>query len=459
MDISAVVLSKLLTEKNLDVYSKLKLVFLDPAYASLYAVIGKHYEKYGALPTFDDLELTLREGQTAKTLATLKLLELPDVDLNIAFDALVDQYTQTEVIKELDKFADKLPMYDSREIIENLSSIVLSIEEKTLTSENVFTMQDIMLFQQPEDLAKDRVYSGLNNTFDAVLGGFAREEVIFIGGIRGSGKSLVCSNLFINQYEVGNVSQYFTIEMKAYEVHQRNMSILAGVNHQNLKQDKLSPDETLRVIKAQAGMYENAEQVVSEFLEHRDKFKFEQDLVRNYKLKPNNQLIIVDDRNLTISSIDLHIGKAKAKFGDSLKMVIIDYINQIVIEGAGQYDWQPQIEISKKLKNLARKHGIVIVSPYQIDAAGEARFAKGILDAADIALVLNAHDKEANAISFETTKIRGARDMSFTSPIDWDSLRISPQSIDKPGKKEKSSKKPTKAQTTEEPCDLPWADT
>ncbi len=80
MDISAVVLSKLLTEKNLDVYSKLKLVFLDPAYASLYAVIGKHYEKYGALPTFDDLELTLREGQTLsrknrKPLTTSQLKE------------------------------------------------------------------------------------------------------------------------------------------------------------------------------------------------------------------------------------------------------------------------------------------------------------------------------------------------------------------------------------------------
>ena len=45
---------------------------------------------------------------------------------------------------------------------------------------------------------------------------------------------------------------------------------------------------------------------------------------------------------------------------------------------------------------------MVIVSPYQIDAGGEARFAKGILDAADIALVMEAHDKDKQAISFET---------------------------------------------------------
>jgi hypothetical protein len=173
-------------------------------------------------------------------------------------------------------------------------------------------------------------------------------------------------------------------------------------------------------------------------------------------------MIIVDDRELTLSSIDLHIGKAKAKFGDKLKLVVVDYINQIVLEGSDQYDWKPQIEVSKKLKNLARKYEIVMVSPYQIDASGEARFAKGILDAADIALVMEAHDKDTQAVSFETTKIRGGKEMGFTCPIDWDTLRISPQSIDKPASQEKIKKagKGKQDVVTSEPqeasSDLPW---
>ena len=157
----------------------------------------------------------------------------------------------------------------------------------------------------------------------------------------------------------------------------------------------------------------------------------------------------------------MHIGKAKAKFGDKLKVVVVDYINQIVLEGTDQYDWKPQIEISKKLKNLARKYEIVMVSPYQIDASGEARFAKGILDAADIALTMEAHDKETNAISFETTKIRGGKEMAFTCPIDWDTLRISPQSVDKPAAKEvvKKAGKKTQSQDLKQDdtaSDLPW---
>jgi replicative DNA helicase len=249
--------------------------------------------------------------------------------------------------------------------------------------------------------------------------------------------------------------------MTAKETMERNLAILANVNLQNLKQHKLTDEEVLRVVRARAGMFENADDTVGEFLRHRDRFKFEELLVRNFQLKTDNQMIIVDDRDLTLSSIDLHIGKAKAKFGDKLKVAVVDYLNQIVLEGNEQYDWKPQIEVSKKLKNLARKYEIVMVSPYQIDKDGEARFAKGILDAADIALTMEAHDKETNAVSFETTKIRGGKEMAFTCPIDWDTLRISPQSMDKPAAKEavkrvKKSQEETAAPVNDTGADLPW---
>ena len=279
-------------------------------------------------------------------------------------------------------------------------------------------------------------------------------------GKRGSGKSITSSNIFVNQYENGNSSLYFSIEMTAFETMQRNLSILANVNLQNLKQNKLTDEEVLRVVKARAGMFQDADETVMEFMRHRDRYKFEESLVRRHVLKPDNQMIIVDDRDLTLSSIDLHIGKAKAKFGEKLKVVVVDYINQIVLEGADQYDWKPQIEVSKKLKNLARKYEVVMVSPYQIDKDGEARFAKGILDAADIALTMEAHDKETNAISFETTKIRGGKEMAFTCPIDWDTLRISPQSVDKPAAKESIKKAGKKQQPDlkqdDSNADLPW---
>ena len=462
MDISAVVLNKLLLEKNLDVWAKLKLAFLDPAYSSVYSLITRHYDKHSTIPSFDDLEATAREGLAQKTLATLKLIDETDVSAEVALDALIDQYTQNQCILLLDKFIDKLPVYDSTEIKENLAGIVLTLDEKTLTTEGVYTMSDIMVFVRPDLLAKSRVHLGLNNTFDSVLGGVARQELILIGGKRGSGKSITCSNVMINQYEAGNASIYFTIEMEAHETLQRNISILSNVNHQNLKNGTLTDDELLKVIKCRAGMYTDADHLVKEFVKDRDRYKFEETLVRECALKENNQMVIIDDRALSLTSIDLHLGKMKARFGDKFTVAVIDYLNQIVVEGASQFDWQPQIVISKKLKELARKYDIVMVSPYQIDDKGETRFAKGILDAADIALLMEANAKEDNAMSFETTKIRGAKEMKFTSGMDWDTLRISPVSMEKPvaPEKEKPKDKMRRAGAETVPAegasDLPW---
>lgn len=456
MDTSAVVLKKLLDEGSIDLWAKLKLTFLDSAYSAVYSAISRHYDKYNKLPTFEDLEVSLREGATSKLVAALKLVDADDIDPNVALDALTDQYTQNETIRLLERFVDKLPLYDTSEIKDNLANIVLTLDEKTLTTEGVFSMNDIMVFQPEDEKSRNKVYLGLNNTFDAALGGVSRQELILIGGRRGSGKSIASNNLMVNQYEMGNSSIYFSIEMTGYETLERTISILANVNHQNLKQNKLTDEELLRVVKARANMFQDSSHLVTEFLETKDRYKFEQRLVRECILKPDNQMIIIDDRALSLSSIDLHVGKAKAKFGDKLTTVIVDYLNQIVIEGGfSQFDWQPQVIISKKLKELARKYDVVLVSPYQIDATGEARFAKGILDAADIALTMEAHDKDQGALTFNTTKIRGGSELKFTSPIDWGSLKISSTPIDAPEKKEKI-KKAGKPKTDEDATDLPW---
>lgn len=460
MDISAVILHKLLTERNLDLWAKLKLGFLDPAYSSVYSAISRHYNKYNAIPTFEDLEVSLREGTTSKAVAALRLVEADDIDGEVALDALIDQFTQNETIKLLDKFVDKLPLYDTVEIKDNLANIVLTLDEKTLTTEGVFSMGDILLFQHDDELSRNRIYLGINNGFDAALMGVARQELILIGGKRGAGKSITGANILTNQYDMGNSAVYFSIEMTGRETTERIVGILSNVSQQNLKQNKLTPDELLRVVKTRANMFLDASDLVEEFMHTNDRFKFEERLVREKLLKPDNQMIVIDDRALTLASIDLHIGKLKAKFGDKLTVAVVDYLNQIVIEGGySQFDWQPQVIVSKKLKEIARKHGIIMVSPYQIDATGEARFAKGILDAADISLIMEAHDKDTGAITYESNKMRGAREAHFTSPIDWDTLRISPHTIDTPIKKEtvkRSKKGSTDNKVDDTGADLPW---
>ncbi len=309
MDISAIVLHKLLESQDLESFARIKLSFLDPAYSSVYTAINKHYSKYSAVPSFEDLEMTLREGQTKNTLEAVKLTDATEVGIDVAIDALIDQYTQNETVRLLERFVDKIPVYDSAEIKDNLAAIVLALDEKTISNEGIATMDSFEFFQQEEDIARNRVMLGFNNDFDASLGGVFRSEYIMIGGPRGSGKSIVVNNAFTTQYEMGNCPVFFSIEMKERETLQRSMSILAGVSHQELKHNKLSAEDLLKVVKIRANMFVDAYDLVEDFTKHRDRFKFEQDLMRNKVLKPENQLTVIHDRDLTITSIDIHLGK------------------------------------------------------------------------------------------------------------------------------------------------------
>jgi hypothetical protein len=106
---------------------------------------------------------------------------------------------------------------------------------------------------------------------------------------------------------------------------------------------------------------------------------------------------------------------------------------------SGQYDWTEQIEVSKALKAMAQEYETTIFSPYQTDASGEARFAKGILDAADAAYTINAWTQEDSCLTLDCVKMRSAAEKSFTSTMDWETLKIGPCTAMNPKEKEATS--------------------
>ena len=123
-------------------------------------------------------------------------------------------------------------------------------------------------------------------------------------------------------------------------------------------------------------------------------------------------------------------------------VVIVDYINQVkrssLPSRGGQYDWTEQIEVSKALKSMAQEYEVPVFTPYQTDASGEARFAKGILDAADAAYALETWDQEDQCVTFNCVKMRSASMKSFTSKMNWESLKIGPESTLNPKEREDS---------------------
>ena len=124
-------------------------------------------------------------------------------------------------------------------------------------------------------------------------------------------------------------------------------------------------------------------------------------------------------------------------------VIIVDYINQVKRSKppsrGGQYDWTEQIEVSKALKSMAQEYECTVVSPYQTDASGEARFAKGILDAADAAYTIESWTQEDECFSLNCVKMRSAMMKSFTSTMNWETLKIGPETALNPNEKEEAT--------------------
>jgi replicative DNA helicase len=141
---------------------------------------------------------------------------------------------------------------------------------------------------------------------------------------------------------------------------------------------------------------------------------------------------MIDDESLTLNRIDHYCNMFSSKY-PNFNMGVVDYIN--IVKHENQKDWQTQITIADNLKSLSRKYDITMLSPYQIDATGEARFAKGILDSADRSFNFfpppEGDDRSLeNKISIHTTKMRNGKHMSFDVHMDWSCVKINPNLSD-----------------------------
>jgi replicative DNA helicase len=416
------ILHKVLAEQDLEVWARLKKDFFEPPYTEIYILINRFYQKFDKLPTFDELEIVTRDEKSANYITALKELNVPeDLDIEIILQAVINEYAQREVLGQLNTYLNDIVYKDVGEMVEDLSNIAIDVEEKTEVSEQIVEMNSFMTIDS--DTIFSRVPLGLNNDFDQRSLGMAPGEMIMVGGYRGSGKSVICANVACNQYLQGNSVLYFSIEMGARELYNRYMSILSGVEEKHIKSGKLTPLEMKDIAKVRASMTEDGSIDLLENFNNTNNFhEFEQKLLSR-PLKKDNRIITVDNSVLTIANIDATIHTYKTKLGDKLKVVAVDYINQLT--SSDPYNWQVQINHSKKLKALARKYDVVMFTPFQTSEEGKVRFAKGILDSPDWAFNLSAvHEGDTGSIEFECKKSRGDEAIDFASEIHWPTLKI-----------------------------------
>ncbi|CAM0008969.1 DnaB-like replicative helicase [Vibrio phage D245] len=414
--------------------------YFSDSYRTIRAHIASFHEDYGRLPSITDLRVKYSRSSTIlATLDALERNELPEeVELEVAVDTLRDEYAQQLTLQTIQKeLLPNMTIMSSDELVEKMSAVQLAITEALDSSEKVFTSTQLRFFEDEEDAAADMTITGVSERWDGEFGGTRTQELVLIGGKRGSGKSVISMNMARAQWDIGNVGPYCTIEMNAVETNQRCMASIAQACAMSIRNKVSSPHDVLLLVKARADMFEGGAELLAKYLEEYEidtttcKASDFAELDTEMMRLPgrNNPVILIDDRSLTIASIDAHLTALKAKHGDKLKMAVVDYVNQVIVgDKADMYDWKDQLVVSKALKDLARKHEITIVSPYQIDDNGEARLSKAILDPADYAMVIKKLDKYG-IIVLEASKVRSISDVTIAVPMDWNTLTLSSEDI------------------------------
>ena len=415
--------------------------YLPSEYHSLYKVIDKHCETFHKMPTIEDLKYEIRDSSTREKLFAVEAVEV-DASPDMLLQYLKNEYTQKEILDSLEDYVENSVAFeDAQESVDHLHQIVMDVEDKVDLEDPQESMQRIELFEPEEDLAR-YIRLGLNREYDHEIQ-FSPRDLIMVGGRRGAGKSVICANIANNVYESGKSAVYFTIEMDSRSILQRCCSIATEIPFARLRTQNLSILEWEKVATWWSNRYVNGQDRLNEYKEHRDFKRFHDTLKTSCELLPTQQLDIVYDAGLTLSKIRSDLDK-KVKQMD-VGVIIVDYINQVkrssLPSRGGQYDWTEQIEVSKALKSMAQEFEVPVFSPYQTDASGEARFAKGILDAADAAYSLETWDHEDGCITLNCVKMRSASMKSFTSTVDWDTLKIGPDTALTPKEREDSSHK------------------
>ena len=453
MNIASALIKQLVTQQDLDTWSQLKDIYLPNEYRGIFNILEKHVDNYQSLPTFEELSYEVRDKNIQEKLSAIESIDV-DVDADLLLDYLKNEFAQVEILDELDKYVDKtVTMASAEENIEQLQEIVLNVSDKVDVTPPSESMQTITLFEDDEARAK-YLPLGLNTDYDSTVK-FSPKDLVLVGGRRGSGKSLTSCNLAVNVHESGRSALYFTIEMDSRAILQRMCAISTKVPFTSIRDKTMTTEQWNLVAGWWAGRFDGGHELLKDYEKDRDFDEFHRKLVKR-ELNKEKQIDVVYDPALTLSKIQSELDKRVARA--DIGIVIVDYLNQVRRHNApsrsGQYDWQEQIEISKKMKTFAQEYETLVFAPYQTDNSGEARFAKGILDAADAAYSLETWEPQDKCMTFNCTKMRNNEVKGFSSEIDWKCLKIGPNSALTPVEKEEMKKDMGMGDADEEAQDI-----
>ena len=195
IDLQKLTLRRLLDTQSNALYSKLLNQYFTGTNSMLFDKIKSFYKANTRLPSVAEL-ISIRKDQGLQEYIENQICAEENTNEQIQDEFLLaqlqDYYIRDETINFIDKLIDGLEDLEKVEIVDKFQNHLLHMNQAIPHDDELYDVAELDFFPDENDF---KIYpSGLSAEFDAVNGGFATQELILLGGRRGSGKSIISLN-------------------------------------------------------------------------------------------------------------------------------------------------------------------------------------------------------------------------------------------------------------------------
>jgi replicative DNA helicase len=218
-------------------------------------------------------------------------------------------------------------------------------------------MEDL---RSKEANAATRILSTGFFQLDHALGGLEPGRVYVVAGRTGMGKSALANQIAMLVSSMGHRVLAFNLEMTPKEVGRRMVSVAAGVDGRALKRGKLSELEAKRATRS-------AEKIAGFPLEY-----------------PRTTDITIEELRRT----------ARSRMSDGLRLVVVDYLQQVKTAEHLESREQSVAAVSRGLKQMALELEIPVIAVAQLNRDSEKRASQkpGLADLRESGAIENDAD-------------------------------------------------------------------
>lgn len=276
---------------------------------------------------------------------------LKDIDLTINIETLVTRFTLDNTVKNIQKLKkayivrETIKMLEDKELILNVEKNILRLGEEI--REEVKTVREVFFREQCLELLKENKEEDniivTNTVLDMVLKLY-RQEVFYISGEPGTGKTSFVLDIALKLEKSGYSGIFFSLEMAKSAIGNRALAISTGIPVDKFQNGEESLMQYLR----------------TELKENEKEIMFKRFQKFNEKVR---RLEIVDTSTLHVDELERYVKNTMAL--RKIDYIVVDYLQNL--DGKGSNDTEKTTYISKKLKQVAKDNGIVVISTVQMN--------------------------------------------------------------------------------------------